>query len=197
MSDTPLHHHHTPCTLSLISTSCHLDQWEASIFLPQPIRARSWVAKSPRRETEKYIFTGRLTRLCEHWNLWYIDDAETLNSIWNIICQHMLFKVGWGKFWMLWIMTIQHVRDCCDGHSLHMALLMVSQEVALSMLTMHYLHSIRHISPMQTPPLLSQCAWHPRTHADHVPSDEKGLWECLHFEDLYKSRRIYGRCSMS
>ena len=41
------------------------------------------------------------------------------------------------------------------------------------------------------PPLLSQCAWHPRTHADHVPSDEKGLWECLHFEDLYKSRRIY------
>ena len=134
VSDTPLHHHHTPCTLSLISTSCHLDQWEASIFLARPIRARSSVAKSP-RETEKYIFTGRLTRLCEHWNLWYIDDAETLNSIWNIICQHMLFKVRWGKFWMLWIMTIQHVWDCCDGHSLHMAPLMVSQEVALSMLT--------------------------------------------------------------
>ena len=49
-------------------------------------------------------------------------------------------------------MTIQHVWDCCDGHSLHMALLVVSQEVALSMLTMHYLHSIRHISPMQSPP---------------------------------------------
>ena len=170
VSDTPLHHHHTPCTLSLISTSCHLDQSEASIFLARPIRARSWVAKSPKRETEKYIFTGRLTRLCEHWNLWYIDDAETLNSIWNIICQHMLFKVGWGKFWMLWIMTIQHVRDCCDGHSLHMALLVVSQEVALSMLTMHYLHSIRHISPnKQTHQHIATYVCHPRTHVNHFP----------------------------
>ena len=52
-------------------------------------------------------------------------------------------------------MTIQHVRDCCDGHSLHMALLVVSQEVALSMLTIVnnalftlYLSYLAHADPL-------------------------------------------------